>query len=239
MIDIFIPVLGRPDNAEPVAASAAKNTRFPYRLLFICSDGDAQQISACFDTQEDVMVMDHPAGRSDYPKKMNAAYRASAGEWMLMGSDDITFEPGWDGMALSVAAQKQASVVATNDLANAQVKSGRFGTHSLVSRNYVNDQGGSMDGPGVLIHEGYDHNFCDRELCHVAQWRGVYSFAKRSHIRHRHPIFGGAQMDETYEKGRANFAEDQRLFYERSKLWGYVGLGSSERAVASGRRTLR
>lgn len=185
------------------------------------------------------MVMSERAGRSDYPRKMNAAYRDTEGEWMLMGSDDITFMPGWENAALAVAETEQASVIATNDMANAQVKRGRFGTHALVRRSYIDERGGSMDGPGVLIHDGYDHNFCDRELCHVAQSRGVYSFAPRSQIVHRHAIWGTAPMDATYEKGRENFTEDQRLFYERSKLWGYIGLGTSEMAIAKGRRRLR
>lgn len=178
------------------------------------------------------MIMSRRAGPSDYPIKMNAAYRDTEGEWMLMGSDDIEFSDDWDTHALAVAEETQAGVIATNDMANAQVKRGRFGTHSLVSRSYVDELGGSADGPGVLIHEGYDHNFCDRELCHLAQSRGLYVFAPRSHIYHQHPHWRTAPNDPTYEKGISNFAQDQKLFFERAQLWGYVGLAGNEVTAA-------
>ena len=236
MIDIFIPVLGRPQNAEPVARSISEHTTVPHRVLFICSKGDDEEIDACQATGADVMVMSHRAERSDYPRKMNAAYRDTDGEFMLMGSDDITFGDEWDVRALSVAESTGAGVVATNDMANAHVKRGKFGTHALVNREYVVDKGGSADGPGVLIHEGYDHNFCDRELCHLAQSRKLYAFARTSYIYHRHPHWRTAPNDATYEKGTRNFRADQTLFLERAKLWGYIGLAGNEVTAAVGRK---
>ena len=232
MIDILVPVLGRPKSAEPLVQSIHEHTRLPVRVLFICSSEDDEQIEACQKTGEDVMVMSWPAGRSDYPLKMNAGYRDTEGEWILLAADDLEFRDRWDEIALELGERSYAGVVATNDLANAQVKRGRFGTHSLVRRSYVDERGGSADGPGVLMHEGYDHNFCDRELCHLALHRGLFIFSAASQIYHRHPVWRTAPMDATYEKGLSNFKQDQELFLSRAKLWGYEGLSPSEITVA-------
>lgn len=237
MIDIFVPVLGRPYAAEPLVQSVIDATvDTSFRITFICSKDDDEEIEACMRTGEDVIVMSMSAGASDYPKKMNAAFRDTEQEWILLAADDLEFQRNWDSLALHVAEKTEASVVATNDMANAQVRSGRFGTHCLVRRSYVIERGASADGPGILVHEGYDHNFCDRELCAVAQSRGVYAFAAQSVIHHRHPHFDRRQpMDDTYRKGLARFHDDQRLFYSRSKLWGYAGLSTQEQRVARGR----
>lgn len=240
MIDILIPVLGRPDAVAPLVENIHAATVEPFRITFICSHGDEAEIDACMATGEDVIKMSRPAGRSDYPKKMNAAFRDTEGEWVLLGSDDILFEHGWDTAALAAGDQAGAGVIATNDLANMQVRRGLFGTHCLVRRRYVLEQGASADGPGVLIHEGYDHNFCDREICGVAQSRKAYTFVLRSIIRHQHPHFNrGVSMDSTYRKGLANFRADQALFLKRSKLWGYMGMTSNEAAAAQGKTRRR
>lgn len=244
MIDIFIPVLGRPDAAEKIVRSIREHTVVDFRILFIATLGDEEQISACVATCEDTLIVT-PRDRGDYPYKMNIAYLDSESDWILLASDDLDFMQGWDTEALRMSTrvgdrlnpEGQSHVIATNDLANAMVKRGRFGTHSLIRRSYIETLGASADGPGVLCHEGYDHNFVDREICHLAQHRGVYAFASRSRIRHRHPNWRTAPMDATYSKGLSNFNEDQRLFLERAKLWGSVGVSPGEARVARPRRS--
>jgi hypothetical protein len=99
------------------------------------------------------------------------------------------------------------------------------------------EQGATADGvPGLLLHEGYDHNYVDRELCSVAQHRHVYAFARRSVIRHRHPLFNTARWDATYRKSVANFQADRALYLARAPLYGYAGLTGQERAHTPRRR---
>ena len=125
-------------------------------------------------------------------------------------------------------------VVGTNDLANAQVKRGQFGTHCLIRRRYVTEHGGTADqGPGTVLYEGYDHNFVDRELCHVAQSRGVFVFARHSRVKHHHMLWRTAPDDATYRKALRNFRADQKLFLSRARLWGFVGLSDPERKMAA------
>ena len=233
MIDILVPVLGRPHNARPLVESINAVTNTSIRILFLCTQGDTAQIDASSRAGAEWVICGWPAGRGDYARKINHGLRHTEGEWVFMGADDIRFEAGWDTHALK-AAGDQHDVVATNDMANAQVKRGDFGTHCLIRRRYVTDQGGTADGErGVVLFEGYDHNYVDRELCHVAQSRNRFVFARHSRVRHYHPLWKTAPFDATYKKGLRHGREDQALFYSRAHLWDYVGLSAEERKLAA------
>jgi hypothetical protein len=235
VIDILIPVLGRPQNAAPLVENIRATTTEEHRIIFICSLGDDEQISECnISAADTVIVAQYPAGPGDYAKKINVGQHLD-GEWIFQGADDLTFEPRWDHHALKAAhAGPGYDVIGTNDKANRQVKAGQFGTHCLISRRYVTEHGCTADGtPGPILWEGYDHNFVDRELCHVAQARGVYRFATHSHVQHRHPLWRTAPQDPTYRKALKNFRADQKLFLSRAHLWGYQGLSAPERKMAA------
>jgi glycosyltransferase involved in cell wall biosynthesis len=199
------------------------NTTTPFKLTFICTEGDDDQIAACRSTAADVLVVE--GGASEYPRKMNHGYRVTSHPYLLLAADDVDFQPGWDGAALAVAEQSDKSVIGLNDLLNRNVMDGHFSTIPLVRRSYVTEQGGSLDGPGVLLHEGYDHNFVDRELCALAQARNEWAFAPDAKIRHVHK---GRHADATYRKGADHFQADHELFMQRAKEWGNVGLMPQE-----------
>lgn len=229
-ISVLVPVLGRPANAAKVAASLEAVSGFSHELLFICTEGDTEQVEACRATERGVLEVSWPP-EHDYARKMNAGYRLAQCDWILLGSDDITFEPGWDTELRRVADGTGKRVIGSNDMANRLVQKGWFSTHTLVHRSYVEELGGSLEGPGYLVSEAYDHNFCDRELAALASARNEWAFAKDAIIRHHHPAFGGAKQDATYEKGRATFLEDQALFWERAARWDYVGLLPQEMSL--------
>lgn len=231
MIDVLVPVLGRPKNAQ-LLMDAFAVTSAEYAITFLCTPGDSDQIAACAATGAETIIVTDASGQHQYPIKMNVGFQETERPFLLLASDDVTPEPGWDTEALRVAEESDAGVIGTNDMANGYVIAGIFSTHSLVRRRYVTEWGGSLDGPGTLIHEGYDHNFSDRELCGLAQARGEYAFAGKSVIRHRHPLWKTAAWDSTYRKGLATFHDDQRLFLSRSAEWGYAGLHADEVKVA-------
>ena len=232
MIDILIPVLGRPHRAAPLVDNIRAVTQVKHRIMFLCSHGDHEQIQACFDTDASTVVMQYGTGPGDYAQKINAGFWATQNEWVMNAADDLTFEPKWDTIALKVAGEKYG-VVGTNDLANAQVKRGQFGTHCLIRRRYITEQGGTADHvPGLVLHQLYDHNFVDRELCHVAQQRGQFVFARHSRVQHHHPLWRTAPDDPTYRKALRRFRQDQRLFLSRAHMWDYVGLSAPERKMA-------
>jgi len=237
VIDILVPVLGRPHRAQPLADNIHAATMSKHRITFICTYDDTDELEAVLNTGEEIHVVD--AGPGEYPRKINAGYHATSFEYdnlypyVFNASDDLEFQLGWDHEAIRVRNQTQAMVIATNDQANSQVKKGMFGTHCLVTRAYLDMRGGSLDGSGFFLHEGYDHNFVDRELCHLAQHRGVYAYAQRSIVKHHHPLHDShTRMDATYRKGLRNFHEDQLLFFQRAAEWNYEGLNPQERRVA-------
>ena len=223
-ISVLVPVLGRPANAAKVVASLEASTPFVPQVVFIATAGDDEQVAACRATgRETVIALWKP--ERDYGRKMNYGLAHAQHDWILLGSDDITFEPGWDTEMLRVAAETGKRVIGSNDMANRIVQKGVFSTHTLVHRSYVEEHGGGVtEGPGFLISEAYDHNFPDRELAALAQARGEWAFAPNAIIRHHHPAFGGAEQDATYEKGHRTFYDDQLLFWERAALWNFVGL---------------
>jgi len=236
LIDILIPVLSRPQNAAPLVENIRAVTAVEHRIWFLVSPGDEEQIAACAQTDALIKVMDFAAGAGDFAKKINVGYGMAVAygcEWLFMGADDLRFEPRWDTIALRAAGTKH-HVVATNDCANAQVMRGEFGTHCLIRRRYVTERGGSADAiAGQVLYEGYDHNYVDRELCHLAQYRGVYAFARHSRVKHHHPLWRTAHYDPTYRKALAKARDDHKLFLSRAHLWGYEGLSAHERKLAA------
>lgn len=218
MIDVIVPCLARPQNAQPLVDSLVASGA-EAQITFVCTGGDKAQIAACETTGANVLIVRWAAGPGDYAKKINWGYQHTTNELFFMGADDLDFHPRWDIIAMRMM-KGNIGVVATNDMANRQVMRGEFGTHCLIRRSYIMEQGGTVDGePGVVLWEGYDHNYVDRELCDVARSRGAYAFAKRSVVKHRHPVWRTAPWDTTYRKALAHSREDQALYMARSPLF--------------------
>lgn len=215
---ILVPVLGRPERALPLAESAARATDLPYRLLFLCSPEDGAEIDAC-QQAGDTLVVDWAAGAGDYARKINAGYRATTEPWIFTAADDLVFHPGWARSALATARSTGCSVIGTQDGWNGAVKAGRHSTHSLVSRAYVEREGASWDGPGIVLHEGYDHQYVDTELVAVARQRGTFAMAWDALVEHLHPMAHKARMDATYRKGLRASREDGGLYDRRRRLY--------------------
>lgn len=217
-IAILVPVLGRPERALPLAQSAAHGTDVPYRLVFLCSPEDGAQIDAC-QLAGDTIVVDWPAGPGDYARKINHGYRHTTEPWIFTAADDLVFHPGWARAVLQTARSSGGKVIGTQDGWNGAVTAGKHSTHSLVERSYVDTEGSSWDGPGVLLHEGYDHQYVDTELVALARDRGVFVMARDAYVEHLHPMAHKSRMDATYRKGLAKGREDGRLYDRRRRLY--------------------
>jgi hypothetical protein len=250
MIDILIPVLGRPHRPQALTDNISNATTVPHRIWLLISPEEIDVYLYSTANPHTVILKINCGHDNQYPRKINEGYRLSDQmsavhfPYVFNASDDLEFTPGWAEAALAEMAKNYGNtatnVVATNDRANSQVKKGLFGTHCLIRRSYIDEHGGSLDGPGTVFSEAYDHNFVDRELCHLAQHRGVYAYAKNSVVRHRHPLHDShVRMDATYTKGLKNFHADQLLFFKRAAGWDYEGLNPQERRVARNRLAKR
>lgn len=217
---VLVPVLGRPQNAAPLVESFIEGRTVESHLIFICTPGDDAQISACFRTGRAVLVMDWEAGPGDFARKINWAFRNTSEPFLFQAADDVVFCPGWDREALYVADLHGAGVVGTNDHGNPTVMRGHHSTHTLIRRAYVEEVGGSLDGPGFVFHEGYGHQWVDTELVELAKYRGEWAFAADSAVCHEHPFWDRTVPDDaTYRKGQASASADRRLYLERSAQW--------------------
>lgn len=213
MIDVLVPVLGRHRNVPPLVASFRATASAMDEIHFLCSPGDDAQIEACLQSGEHTLIVEWPAGRADWARKINYGFRMTERPLLLLGADDVTFEQGWREALLECV--RDFGVIGTNDMASRHVTSGRSSTHPLVRRSYIEEYGGTLEGPGTLIHEGYDHNFSERELIEIAKRRRQWVFCPEAVIRHRHPLWGTEEWDPTYEKAMARYEDDARLFRSR------------------------
>lgn len=214
MIDILIPALGRPQQIDAVYKSIEATTQTEHQIIFITSPGDIEVVNAVKALGLKPLRVRWKPGRADYAKKINYAYSKSEAEWIFQAATDLVFYRGWDTAAL-VQTRRGHGVVGTNDMGNPDVKKGRHSTHSLISRRYIEEYGGTADNSGVVFSEAYDHQYCDNEFVETAQRRGQFVFARRSVVEHLHPHWGKADDDETYVKAMRETLQDRALFVKR------------------------
>lgn len=219
-IVVVVPVLNRPGNVVPLLASldGARRKR-SYRTLFVASHGDRAELGALRAAGADFLQVRWPVGVvGDWARKINHAYELTDEPFLLCAADDLAFHKGWADKLLACAEEHGAGVIGTNDLGNTNVMRGDFSTHPLVRRAYI-DEHGTIDERGKVLHEGYDHNYPDRELAETAKFRGQWAFCRSAHVEHLHPHWRKGTNDATYVKGMRQFNRDRLLFDRRSRLW--------------------
>ncbi len=226
MIEVLVPVLARPARAAPLVENILSTYPEAY-VHFLVSPDDTKQIKACsainsYDGHVIVTKVPFPPGPGDYAKKINfgSEWQAWPSDWIFTGADDLRFHPEWAEHALAHAHRTGRNVIGTQDLCNPSVKKGVHSTHSLVHRSYIEEQGASWNGPGTVLHEGYDHQCVDNELVRVAMERGEWAFANDSVVEHLHWLCGKGERDATAEKAFARGRDDVRLFRERLAKYG-------------------
>lgn len=222
---VLVPVLDRPRLIRPLlesletSAVRERGEGWTVRALFIATPGDRRELLELERVGADHVIAPFAANaRGQYARKINHGVEVTDETWMLLAADDLRFHPGWLRSAIDAHIQTGALVIGTNDLGNATVIRGDHATHSLVHRHYVAQ--GTVDTPGVLLHDGYDHNSVDVEFVETAKARHEFAFAADSHVEHLHRLWGKSQMDATYRKGLRNATADRRLMLSRRRLWG-------------------
>jgi GT2 family glycosyltransferase len=210
---VIVPVLRRPGNAAPFMASL-KASGAPLARVYAVADADDTETAAAWKEAGAQVLTWYGPPPGTFAQKVNIGYRATTEPWLLLAGDDVKFHPGWLDQAQH-AARDGADVVGTNDLHNPLVTAGDHATHLLIRRAYVDEQGASWDGPGVVAHEGYRHWFVDNEFVAAAKQRGAWTMAIHSKVEHLHPLWGLAEDDETYALGREHIEADKALFEKR------------------------
>ncbi len=214
-VAVLVPVLNRPQNAAPFMRSLRASTGLA-TVFALCSEDD--DAAAWAEAGASVVRTEGVS----FAEKVNEGYAHMQGwgcdhPWLFLVGDDVKFRPGWLDHAQQVAVNTGAKVIGTNDLANPRVMSGEHATHMLIARDYIDEQGASWDGPGVVCHEGYGHWFVDDEIVTVAKQRGTFVPALASIVEHLHPMFAKGEQDDTYKKGQASAGRDKIKFSKRAK----------------------
>jgi hypothetical protein len=214
-IAVLIPTLGRPERIGPVVDNVVETSDgHDVNVYFVCEAGDVESVLA---------VAKHPTARlvinvrsASYAGAINSALHKTGEPFLFVGADDLRFHPGWVDPLVSLA--ESHGVVGTNDLGNPEVAAGEHATHFLVRRDYAVT--GCVDEPGVMLHEGYSHNWCDREFVGTAKHRGQFAPCLESLVEHVHWAWGKASLDPTYDKGRAGEPADRGTYTARQHMWG-------------------
>ena len=230
LLDLFVPVLGRPQRAAPFMESLDASQPGDVRVTVVVSSWDHETLEAWMEVRRSFPCGPWLHGRlaiymleaepGSFAQKCNAAL-ALTGEptmpepapWVMLCGDDVAFHRGWLAAALAAGAQRGVCVVGTNTAG--PIPDG--GTpHPLLRRSYIDEQGASWDGPGSLCHEGYRHNFVDVEIATIAKDRGVWADAPQSIVEHLCHYQGKADVDPTYQISADTVEADRALWNFRS-----------------------
>ncbi len=200
---ILIPAM-RGDRLAGLVANIKETTPYEHVVL----------IAATPDVVRPVIgpVRYYPDEGGTWGGRLNKLFGCTTEPYVFLGADDVRFHPGWLDAAIATMEQVDG-VVAVNDLWNPR------GTLALVSRRYLLEEGGTVDGTGAIIHEGYGHVFSETELFETAASRGRFAYCAESVVEHLHPVAGKADDDEVYRLGFASLDADTALYRSRRHLW--------------------
>jgi hypothetical protein len=215
-VAVIVPVMRRPWQAAPFMASLKASTGLA-RVYAVADPDDERTINAW--RQAGATVIARPGSAGTFAEKVNYGYGATSERWIFIVGDDARFNGDWLDQAQHTARLSGAKVIGTNDLGNPRVISGEHATHLLIDRDYIDEQGASWDGPGIVCHEGYGHNFVDDEIVYASKQRGVWSMAAQSIVPHLHPSWDKAPTDEVYELGNSHFDADAKTFEARCNTY--------------------
>jgi glycosyltransferase involved in cell wall biosynthesis len=211
-VAVVVPVLDRPQNAEPFMRSLRASTGLATAYAIY----DADDLDTMRAWKEAGATVIESTGKR-FGTKINDGYRATSEPWLLLVGDDVRFHPGWLDHAEYASAASGCQVIGCNDLGNPRVMRGEHATHMIIAREYVDRHGASWDGPGIVCHAGYRHWFVDDEIVTLAKARQTFVVALGSKVEHLHPLFGKGAHDATYELGQRSIDADRRLFEKRAE----------------------
>lgn len=200
-------------------------------IVPLIRDGNGRRLVDSFDKTNDgtatLLVGQH--GTDDplytYAENVNRVYQRSDADWVCIVGDDVEFTAGWIDEARKLSTR--FDVIGTNDsepgrVRNPDVAAGRHADHFLMRRSYIEEDGASLDGPGVIMPECYEHWYTDKEVIALARARGVFAMASECRIIHHHPGFDGDEdarrADPIYMKAVDSSETDRKTFLSRAPL---------------------
>ena len=212
-VAVLIPTLGRPNKISAIVSNII-DTAPEATAYFIVEPDDPETVLAVDETDGANLIVN--ARCRTYAGAINTGLLQTSEPLLFVSADDFVYHANW--LEPLVELSKTYGMVGSNDLHNSEVLRGEMATSFLVRRDYALT--GCIDLPGLLLHEGYNHNFVDTEAVGYARSRGEFVHCAESHVEHLHPIWGKGTYDETYLKGSNLIQKDYTLYHNRKHLWG-------------------
>jgi glycosyltransferase involved in cell wall biosynthesis len=217
-VDVIVPLM-RPDNLDRLMRSLTTTSGDEVHPIIV-HDGLGEQVAGY-----PAITVDTRTDTTGYAQKVNLALEHSDADFVLVVGDDVEFTDGWYEAARE--ASPFADVIGTNDseegrVRNPDVAAGRHADHFLIRRSYIDDDGASLDGPGVIMPDAYTHWFVDREVIELAKARGVFVMAPECRIIHHHPGYDGdeaaREADPVYMAAVDSSDDDAKIWLKRAPL---------------------
>lgn len=212
-VAILIPTFGRPHKVESITRNVLAST--PNASVYFCVEDDDKATQEAVATTEGANLIVNTRTRS-YSGAINTGVLETCEPYVFAGADDLFFMPGWFELAEAMMSDT-IKVVGTNDMGNPEVLAGSHATHFLVEREYAFY--GVIDSPGIMLFEGYDHNWTDKEFVLTAQKRNAYAHCHEAVVEHHHWAWNKAGIDATYSRGMRSEPTDREVFMRRQHLW--------------------
>lgn len=215
---VIVPVLARPHKVAPLLESLrATVTEDQARLYFVAQRSDHDEVKAIRDADANLILVGDE--EQSWARKINRGYKETKEPWILLGADDIRFDPKW-WSAIEDLMKSHLGVIGTNDLGHPGTIAGNHSTHPLVRRRYA-DVCGTVDSREKVVHDGYIHCFPDTELVATARRRRLYLHRVDCVIEHLHPAWNKGTPDRTYDFGQRHFERDRQVFIQRAARFGW------------------
>lgn len=224
---ILIPTLHRLGKLRPLAENIRDATESGYTTVLITeAEDEASCMEAAALEDEGLVVAVINNRKACYAGAMNAGYDAAVSDGIafthvLQGADDLLFHPGWDKPALTLMETRpDVQIAGTNDMHEPGCLAGKWASHYLISRRYIDETGSVIDQPpGIVLCEAYEHAGCLSEFYWTIATRGAWAPCLDSIVEHRHHDYGLSVRDDTYEKQPRFEAADNKIFSSRQHLW--------------------
>lgn len=211
LVAVLIPTLGRAHKVAGIVENLRTTApaAVPY---FIVESHDKDTINAVAVVDGNLIVNDRV---STYAGAINCGLLNTYECLLYVSADDFVYRENWLDPLINLS--RSYGVVGSNDLHNQDVKDGVMATSFLIRRDYAYTA--CVDAPGLMLHEGYTHNYVDTEVIGYARSRGEFISCASSEVEHMHPLWGLAPSDDTYAKGLKDHAADGALFQRRRTMW--------------------
>lgn len=205
-IGIVCSTRNRPHLIKNLITNLYSSTNIKFSLYFATTDEKTNSILDEFGIPYKKYDQDATA-----TIKYNWLFQNCEDDFIYGACDDVYYQFGW----LDAVTEDPINGIAS---ISDGLRHG-IGTTAIVSKQYLEDFGGTMDNTGYILHSGYIHNYAETEAFGVAKHRGMFRYCKRAKSLHKHHTNGLASYDDTYEKSDAAWEHDGKLFDSRRYMW--------------------